>query len=414
MSASERVRVGCVIWAGAAVSYSLLRERPHRQTPSLSPATLHERVELRQQDDAGLIVRGGVRDQRSTGHSRAIDYQVRHVGGDVDILASSCPHVLAECFTEMHFRFAFDHVHGGLDPAVQVRLRPRAIRKRDECHADSARSHRGAGEAGEVREALLPDVRVAGANDLACGRSHVTGFLSLTIEGQRRGQSEPKCTARKRIAYVSSRQDGTGVYVMDADGSNQRFVFRPDFGTWLHTSEPTWAPDQQWLAYVKGLSLIRVRLDGTGERVLGDGFAPSWSPDGQRIVFVWNRGIMVSNADGGDRRTVATGLDPAWSPDGQRIAYAAGVPDTTFIYTVNADGSDVRRITTEMTNSPTTGDLSPVWSPDGHWIAFQRAYRLGCVNPLYCVATWDIFVTRSDGTDLRKVTTDGKSVRPSW
>ena len=219
---------------------------------------------------------------------------------------------------------------------------------------------------------------------------------------------------RKRIAYVSSRQVGTGVYVMDADGSNQRFVFRPDFGGWLHTSEPTWAPDQQWLAYVKGLSLIRVRLDGTGERVLGDGYAPSWSPDGQRIVFVWNRGIMVSNADGSDRRPVATGLDPAWSPDGQRIAYAAGVPDTTFIYTVNVDGTDVRRITTEMTNSPTTGDLSPVWSPDGRWIAFQRAYRLGCVNPLFCVATSDIFVTRSDGTDLRKVTTDGKSVRPSW
>ena len=179
-------------------------------------------------------------------------------------------------------------------------------------------------------------------------------------------------------------------------------------------AEPAWSPDQQWLAYPKAFSLVRIRLDGTGERVITDGAAaPSWSPDGQRIALALNGGIAVSNLDGSDRRpVVAPGVDPAWSPDGRRVAYAAGDRGASFIYTVNVDGTEIRRVTTPTTDSTKTTDLSPAWSPDGRWIAFQREH--GCVSLLYCIGSWDIFVTRADGTDLRKVTTDGNSVRPSW
>jgi len=90
----------------------------------------------------------------------------------------------------------------------------------------------------------------------------------------------------------------------------------------------------------------------------------------------------------------------------------AGDRGASFIYTVNVDGTEIRRVTTPTTDSTKTTDLSPAWSPDGRWIAFQREH--GCVSLLYCIGSWDIFVTRADGTDLRKVTTDGNSVRPSW
>ena len=217
---------------------------------------------------------------------------------------------------------------------------------------------------------------------------------------------------RKRIAYVSSRADGIGVYVMDADGTNQRLVFHPELAEVHAPDKPAWAPDQQWLAYFERFNLIRVRLDGTDERAIGEGAEPSWSPDGQRIAFVLNGGISASNIDGSDRRlVVASGSYPAWSPDGRRIAYAAGDRGARFIYTVNVDGTDVRRIT-EITDSTKVTDESPAWSPDGGWIAFQRQH--GCVSLVYCIGAWDIFVTRADGTDLRQVTTNGKSVRPSW
>jgi Tol biopolymer transport system component len=220
---------------------------------------------------------------------------------------------------------------------------------------------------------------------------------------------------RTRIAFLSSRTQGDGVYVMDADGNNQRLAFRPPFGLAYTSAEPAWAPDQEWLAYGDGGSVNRIRLDGTELRRVGDGDAPSWSPDGQRIAFTWNGGIMVANTDGSDRRSVvALGVDPAWSPDGRRIAYATGRYAASFIYTVNVDGTDRRRVTTEMAESPGTTDLSPAWSRDGEWIAFQREYWVCSGRERSCKGFYDVFVTRADGTDLRKVTTDGASVRPSW
>jgi TolB protein len=238
-----------------------------------------------------------------------------------------------------------------------------------------------------------------------------TGEATLTTNPG--DDTNPSWSAdRKRIAYVSSGAAGIGVYVMDADGNNQRLVFRPDFAELNLPDRPAWAPDQQWLAYFERFNLIRVRLDGTDERLIGQGAWSSWSRDGQRIAFMWNGAISVSNIDGSNRRpVVASGSFPAWSPDGRRIAYAAGDFGSRFIYTVNVDGTDARRIT-EMTDSTKITDESPAWSPDGRWIAFQREH--GCVSLVYCIGAWDIFLTRVNGTDLRQVTTNGKSVRPSW
>ena len=66
--------------------------------------------------------------------------------------------------------------------------------------------------------------------------------------------------------------------------------------------------------------------------------------------------------------------DPAWSPDGSRIAFATTREGTFFIYVMNADGTDARRL---ATGSAVEHD--PTWSPDGRYIAFARAGTPGAI-----------------------------------
>ena len=71
--------------------------------------------------------------------------------------------------------------------------------------------------------------------------------------------------------------------------------------------------------------------------------------------------------DGTDRRMLVKDAgQPAWSPDGKMLAFLrvrSGNPD---IYTINADGSGERRLTSDSGE-----DVDAAWSPDGKLIAFD-------------------------------------------
>ena len=53
------------------------------------------------------------------------------------------------------------------------------------------------------------------------------------------------------------------------------------------------------------------------------------------------------------------------SPDGRQIAFMSARDGNPEIYVMNADGSNLRR----LTNHP-AGESSPTWSPSGSQIAF--------------------------------------------
>lgn len=79
--------------------------------------------------------------------------------------------------------------------------------------------------------------------------------------------------------------------------------------------------------------------------------------------------IWTVAANGSSPRRLTTSNDnsgPAWSPNGKLIAFASSRAGSWDVWVMNADGSGLRRITTAASN-----EKDPTWSPDGRWIAFS-------------------------------------------
>jgi TolB protein len=129
------------------------------------------------------------------------------------------------------------------------------------------------------------------------------------------------------------------------------------------------------MLYISGRSghqqLWRMNLDGTDREMLtsgeGDVANPSWSPDGHHIAFCWTRGYEPGNfnifvMDIADRKYVqlttnsGRNENPWWAPDGIHLVFSSKRGSATQIYTMLANGTDVRQLTTQGNN------LQPVWA----------------------------------------------------
>jgi serine/threonine-protein kinase len=140
-----------------------------------------------------------------------------------------------------------------------------------------------------------------------------------------------------------------------------------------------------------------------------DDFGPGWSADGSQIAFTTNRAgnneIYAMNADGSNLRRLtnhpADDYGPAWSPDGLLIAFHSNRGGNFEIWVMNsADGSNLRR----LTNSPGI-DADPTWSHDGTKIAFfsNRSNSPG------------IYVMDVNGGNVKRLTPAGlEGSDPAW
>ena len=129
------------------------------------------------------------------------------------------------------------------------------------------------------------------------------------------------------------------------------------------------------LLFISGRSghqqLWRMNLDGTDREMLtsnvGDVANPSWSPDGHHIAFCWTRGYEPGNfnifiMDIADKVPVqltsnsGRNENPWWAPDGVDLVFSSMRGRVTQLYSMLADGTSVRQLTTQGNN------LQPVWA----------------------------------------------------
>ena len=261
------------------------------------------------------------------------------------------------------------------------------------------------------------------------------------------------------IAFVSERRNITFLW---QDHDAEIVLIRPDGSGLLKLTDNdsddesiSWSPDGHWLGFrstsIESLGvwdLYRMRPDGSDVQrltVIQDIRDYAWSPDGKSIAVVAESSkIYLINLGNGSQHQIVS-MDSissvSWSPDGEWLAFISGnpfVPDSSKIYRVKPDGSQLseiatkKRISSSFIWSPDSeygvysgsdeqsgselfllsidgskeirltnergAHLSPIWSHDGKWIYFTSN------RPEPGITPFQIYRIMSDGTKLDKLT----------
>lgn len=225
-------------------------------------------------------------------------------------------------------------------------------------------------------------------------------------------------------------------------GENAEAYFSHD-GKWLtlQSTRDGRSCDQQYVMRVDGSGVRRIS-DGRGKTTCGWFF-----PGDQRLFFaattahdsacppkpdpskgyVWpldRYDIYTINRDGTDLRRLTHydvyTAEGVLSPDGKKIVFTSLKDGDLEIYTMNADGTDVRR----LTNSPGY-DGGAWWSPDGKQIVYRanhptdsaelKSYRDLLAQHLVRPSRVELYLMNADGSDQRQIThLGGANFGPSW
>jgi hypothetical protein len=209
------------------------------------------------------------------------------------------------------------------------------------------------------------------------------------------------------------------------------------------------------IAFSVGAALWTMNADGSNRAPFNNlrGVAPAWSPDGGRLAYQADDGVHVVNGDGsGDALIVRGGRAPAWSPTGTQLDVVTGPADACSELTIVMDDGTVM----SSYSDPDCADgLSccldaPAWSPSGSSIVFELRryepdpdtcepgdcpYFFGppqlSIGARAATANWapggnelaatrnfsfpyGIAVFRPDGTEARRLTTNGADREPAW
>jgi TolB protein len=195
------------------------------------------------------------------------------------------------------------------------------------------------------------------------------------------------------------------IWVADADGGNARLLVPGNEANYESEIAPSWSPDGTRILFTRAGANFQPTLfvvpaaGGTPMNLHLSGYASSWGPT--RIAWIDTgtnpTSLWTAKPDGSDRQEIAEGEvnSPAWAADG-RLAYLDG-----FSTAVIVSGASTQKV-----HLPFERVTSLSWSPDGtRFVVGAQAAG---------TAASDIYTLRTDGTDVRRLTTDFDAGSPSW
>jgi TolB protein len=176
----------------------------------------------------------------------------------------------------------------------------------------------------------------------------------------------------KSMLFSNTLSGYAQIYVANIDGSGVRRIS----SSRAIEVEPKVNPKNPTeLVFVSGRSgypqIYKMNMDGADVTRLssgeGEAVNPSWHPDGRHIAFAWTKGydpgnynIFVMDVATQEyvQLTHGTGRNenPFWGPDGKHLVFASNRGGTIQLYTMLADGTQLKQLTTQGMNE------KPVWS----------------------------------------------------
>jgi len=248
--------------------------------------------------------------------------------------------------------------------------------------------------------------------------------LMMALSSCGGGSQETKTPANSTPSIAFMKEDSDGfwqTWVANKDLSNQvKLTSGSTDSGWA-----VWKPGGAKLAFDSDGDIFTMNPDGSGVVKLTDSESlnsdAGWSPDGSQIAFASDRArssgrteIYVMDADGTNVRRVTTlprkakfDLAPRFSPDGTKLVFTRYITETgrSALFTVRVDGGGLKQLT-PWGNGAEDAD----WSPDGTKIVFEAYPNLG--------SRGEVFTIDADGQQLTNLTDNyrsgGGSSDPVW
>ena len=212
------------------------------------------------------------------------------------------------------------------------------------------------------------------------------GSNQRQLTANSRNNTEPVVTRDGRyIVFTSDRSGTANIWRVDIDGTNPRQLTSGSGET-----NPDCTPDGKWVVYTllgAGKPTVwRISIDGGAPEKIIDGYAtnPVVSPDGKSITCSYREKpnspmkLGIFSIDGGQPiRTFDMGTMSVfdsvssslrWSADGRALTYVLTAGDVSNLWSQPVSGEPAKQLTRFKSNRIFSFD----WSPDGQQLILSR------------------------------------------